>query len=206
MSRNLNLGIASVLALMALLCTASIGQAADFHFESSGHKTLTGTATGSFTTDAGGSKLTCKKMTWHKTIATGIIWDTILEETVTFSECTNFGVAVTVNSNECGLNVDSDGEVGISCPAGKAITYKATIGVSCEIQIGSQSGLKGVSFTNLGSGTAREVKQSLNLTGVAYTATGSLCSETGSRTNGKIAGEGVTKVTSGGVQSGMWLE
>jgi hypothetical protein len=208
MSRNpKRFVLACVLGLTALALTAPTGQAADFKFETAGHRTITGSATGNFTTTAGGNTLTCKKLTWHKTIETGIIWDTILEETLTYSECTNAGVATTVTTNGCSFNVDSDGEVGIQCPAGKAITYKSTVlGVSCEIQIGPQTGLKSVSFTNTGSGTGREVKQSLNLTGIAYTATGGLCSETGSKTNGKMTGEGVMKATSGGLPSGMWWE
>jgi len=209
MSRNLKrLGLAVVLSLTALACTASIGQAARFAFESGGHKTVKGSATGAFVTQAGGNKLSCKKMTWHQTISTGTIWDSILEETVTYSECTNFGVAVTVNTTGCALNVRAAGEVDISCLTGKTINYKATVlGASCEVQFGAQKGLKTVSFYNEGSGSTREIRQSLNLTGVAYTATGSLCSETGNKTNGTMTGEGLMTATTGeSTHVGVWVE
>jgi hypothetical protein len=72
----------------------------------------------------------------------------------------------------------------------------------CRITIGKQNGLGPVSYTNVGSGSTRTITMAANLTGMAYTASGTCLSGLkGTFYNGTYTGEWTVKsTTSSGVQ------
>jgi hypothetical protein len=86
------------------------------------------------------------------------------------------------------------GSADVSCPAGKAIEFVvSTAGVTkCTISIGSQTGLEGLTLTNVGKGDERSVDLAVNLSGVKYNQKeGSgigRCTTTGDFTNGTYTG------------------
>ncbi len=118
-----------------------------------------------------------------------------------YSGCTAFGFGATIASNGCqyvlhALNSGPPyvGTVDISCPAGKSIEIVAKLtGVTkCKALISTQSGLEGVTFTNVGAGSERGVQVNLNLAGIKYTqqvGTGAgACVSSGEFANGTLTG------------------
>lgn len=114
-----------------------------------------------------------------------------------FLQCTFVNLATELRPNGCGwalntLNAGPPyvGTMDVVCPAGKAWEIAVSSGgFSCTLSIPAQKGLEGVSYENTGSGSARAVTMSLNLTGVKYSQAGSkfLC-PTGEYTNGTYTG------------------
>jgi hypothetical protein len=107
----------------------------------------------------------------------------------TYSSCTAFGLAATVNMEGCGFKVNADtGALSIECPTGKVV--KITAG-TCEVQIGSQENLKTISYANSESSPAT-VSVEVHLTSVKYNKTkdGFLCplAGTGELANGAYDG------------------
>jgi hypothetical protein len=94
--------------------------------------------------------------------------------TPTYSGCTVFGFANTpIDLNSCQYRFKTvtkefgnfEGSFDIVCPVGKVIEITS---FGCTVTIGSQSGLKKVTYTNLGAGTTREITIDLNLAGIKY--------------------------------------
>lgn len=94
--------------------------------------------------------------------------------TPTFSGCTALGfLNIPIDTNGCfykftaWTKVDGnfEGSTDIVCPEGKVIEVTAP---GCTITFGAQTGLKTVTFTNLGAGTTRELTIDFALTGTKY--------------------------------------
>jgi hypothetical protein len=86
----------------------------------------------------------------------------------TYSGCTAFGLAATVNMEGCGFRANADtASLKIECPAGKVV--KITAG-TCEVQIGGQENLKTISYANSG-GSPATVNVEMHLTSIAYNKT-----------------------------------
>lgn len=132
-----------------------------------------------------------------------------LEVSPGYNECEAFGAAATIEPNGCGIVLhpgsrSSDeftGTFDISCPGGEKIVIT---GSTCEIQIGSQTGLGPVSYDVLTTGVD-EVEASYGMeaaSGFTYTkvADGASCplSGTGVRNDGTITG--ATKVRAGNIE------
>jgi hypothetical protein len=95
--------------------------------------------------------------------------------TPTYFGCENFlGAATSFSTNGCGYwynlaKGSTKGTTDIECPAGKSMEIK--VGSICTYTIGTQTGLGSVSFSNVGSGSTREIALSTNVTGLTSTRT-----------------------------------
>ncbi len=122
------------------------------------------------TTDLG--KVECAEVTYageQKVSPT-----TELLVTPTYSGCTAFGFANTpIHVNGCQFRFtvvtkesgNFEGAADIVCPAGKVVEITS---FGCTVTIGSQNGLKKVTYTNVGTRSTREITIDLNLTGIKY--------------------------------------
>lgn len=112
-----------------------------------------------------------------------------------FWPCSFLGLATTIASNGCEfklhvLNAGPPyvGTTDIVCPGGKGIQFAASSSGStvCTLTLLPQTGVGGVSFENTGTGSARAITVSFNLTTMKYSQEGSnpfLC-KPGEYTNG----------------------
>ncbi|HYJ22315.1 MAG TPA: hypothetical protein VEW07_09870 [Solirubrobacterales bacterium] len=117
---------------------------------------------------------------------------------MSYYQCTPpLGVMKAINPNGCEyvLHVANagppyQGSLDMSCPAGKSYELVMASGVNtCTIAIPSQTGLKGVNLTNVGSGSARGVQVAFEVTGMSYSLLGpKLLCQAGSYTNGTYTG------------------
>lgn len=146
----------------------------------------------------GPTKVNCKKGTLVGEVSAG-------SKTITahpaYSECTAFGfVGATVTTTGCDKDVlfgdtiaspdTYGGTVTYTCEAGKKIKISAG---TCEVEIGPQSGLNGVTIHNITNATPKkDITIDTHVTGLAYTVSkdGFLCplSGTGNFTDGVVNG------------------
>jgi hypothetical protein len=175
MSRNIKvLGLALVAMLAMSAVVASAASATAFNFKSETVPTqLTGkqhAGNDVFTTDAG--KVECTEATYLGEQTVSPVNN--VSVVPTYTGCTAFGFANTpIDVNGCSYKFTAitkeagnfEGAVDIICPAGKVIEVTA---FGCTVTIGSQTGLKKVTYTNVGAGTTREVTVDVNLTGIKY--------------------------------------
>lgn len=92
-----------------------------------------------------------------------------------YGGCTMWGVGATVTTEGCVFRYHLTGasspyavSTDIVCEPGKAIVMSAP-SLPCTVTIGSQSGLSGVSMTNV-AGTPSKLSMAINLTGMTFTA------------------------------------
>lgn len=137
----------------------------------------------------------------------------------TYTNCKAFGfISATVTSNECLYvttpteKVEADSyraHLSISCPAGKAIVVTSG---TCEMTIGSQSGLTTVDLVNDTSASPKkDITFRPTVKGLAYTVTkdGFACpfTGTGATTNGEITSSqpGTLTAFNSGNQTGIQI-
>jgi hypothetical protein len=134
------------------------------------------------------------------------------------SECSAFGaLSATVNMNGCqyrfnplsGGAGEFSGSLDIVCPEGKKIVIA---GNGCEIQIGSQNGLNGITFGNETQLTEPQLSVGFGVElAMTYVKTqdGVFCplNGTGTSNEGSIAGGATLKaLNSEGKFDGLWIE
>jgi hypothetical protein len=117
---------------------------------------------------------------------------------MSYFQCTPpIGSWKAINANGCEyvLHVANagppyQGSLDLVCPAGKSYELVMTSGAStCTIAIPPQTGLKGVSLTNVGSGSERGVQVAFEVTGMSYSLVGpKLLCLAGSYTDGTYTG------------------
>jgi hypothetical protein len=207
------------LALLAVLAFASVSvsaaSAAEFHSEIA-HTALSGTQVGEdvFTTNAGTVK--CKKASYTGTSSAV----TTPHQTVapSYSECTAFGfVNATIDPNGCtytfaavaGTPSPITGTVQIVCTGEKK--YIEVTAFNCDVKVGPQGPLKGITYTNAGAGKTRDVTVDVSLTGLHYEQSGTSfpgCSGgAGTFTNGTYTGQATVKgANTAGEQVGIWVD
>lgn len=205
MTRNLKVFGLALMAMFALTAVAaSAAQAIEFHSEIENTTVTAKTEAGSNSVfDAAGASISCTSGTFTgsqvaKTSAT-------LTVTPAYSGCTFLGVLnVPVKVNNCQYTFSANGEVAVTGGSCTAITFEAA---GCKVEVKAQSGLKEVTYTNLKTGTEREVTVTPHVTGIKYTATG-LCPKIGTFSDGNYtSGNAVAKgENSKGVQVGVWVE
>jgi len=211
-------GLLAVAALALTAVAASAAQAApEFHVESASSATpatITGEQVGTqkFTTNAG--TVECSTATFKG--STTVTTTTTQSLLPSYSGCKAFGFltsTVTPNGCEYKFHLTAGGvspypaTVDVVCPSGKVIEV-TTAFTSCKITVGSQNGLSGVSITNEGSKTTRDLKVSLEVTGVTYTQTGANCAGgEGTFSNGVLHGAATVKadVGSTSTQQGLFV-
>ncbi|MBA3866100.1 MAG: hypothetical protein H0X42_07115 [Solirubrobacterales bacterium] len=219
MTRNLKvlgLALAAMFALTAVAASAAQAVTPEYHCtstsancfaESSASPELTGNGkiNGSndhvFNVNGGNVKCTGTTGVTDGAVLKGTAAKTSTSVTLTptYAGCKAFGVKATVNPEGCTytLTLVTGGispypiTTDIKCPAGKKITVTPT-GLSCTITVGEQTGLKGITATNVGT-EPTHIEANINITGangkIAYTKTGTECPEgPGSGTNGTYTG------------------
>jgi hypothetical protein len=157
----------------------------------------------------------CKTATFKGELASA---STSLTVSPAVSECSAFGaLSATVNMNGCqyrfnplsGGAGEFSGSLDILCPEGKKIVIS---GNGCEIQIGSQNGLNGITFGNETQLTEPQLSVGFGVeTKMTYSKTqdGIFCplSGTGTVNDGSIAGGATFKAgNSEGKFDGLWIE
>lgn len=216
MTRNLKalgLALAAVFAMSAIVSSSASASTA-FHFTGPAGVTSVKAAqvgTDVFTTDSG--KVSCL----HATYAGSVTGPTAasIKVTPTYSEChiiVLFTFSVTIHTNGCEYVFKPvtktaggvyEGTVDIECPVGKQIVVTAP---GCQITVGSQTGLKTVTFKEVGAGATTEVEVNANLTGIDYVEdnTGGFCENNGkTTTNGTYVGKALSTGTQSNVHVGI---
>lgn len=224
--RNLKTLAVSMAAVLAMSLVAASGASAGEYHSEVESTTLSGSQIGTdvFTTNAGTVK--CNEATYTGS-QTG---KTSSEVTInpTYSECTAFGFAgATVEVNMCHYVYNGGVEhlfsptrikaatLKIVCNTteGKEITVVAKLaGVTkCTVHIPPQEGLQETTFDNEGAGSSRDIRATVNVTGIKYSQTAGTgigaCKTENNLTNGTYVGEATIKgFDSGGTQKGIWAE
>lgn len=221
--RHIVLGAMATLAISAMI--ASTASADEFHAESA-PVTLTGAQekhleggverNDRFTTDGGVTE--CTTITYRGTQVASTA--TTMTLTPTYSGCAFAGLSSVIDMNECDylfhLNAGlTTGTTDIVCPSGREITK--TVGpaatLRCITHIPPQQGIGGVTYTNLGAGSTREITIAMNLANIHYSQTAGsgagACATADNTTNGTYIG--ALKVTgetdpSGAAHIGIWVE
>jgi hypothetical protein len=208
MIRNLKaLGLA-LMAIFALTAVASsAAQAIEFHSEIENTTVTASTEAGSNSVfDAAGASISCASATFTGSQAAKT--SPTLTVTPAYSNCTFLGVVgVPVNMNGCQYTFNANGEVAITGASCTAITFEAA---TCKVEVGktNNQNLKEVTYTNLNSGTTREVTVTPHVIGITYTSSGLGCPKAGTFSDGNYtSGNAVAKgENSKGVQVGVWVE
>ncbi|HEX2097323.1 MAG TPA: hypothetical protein VHF50_08150 [Solirubrobacterales bacterium] len=207
------LGLALVAALAMSVTAASSASATNFKFHSEGTSTvLTGSQHAQndvFTTDGG--TVSCSNATYSGTQSGATVES--VEVTPTYSGCTAFGfINVPIHVNGCKYKFGTSttnyqGAVHVVCGS-KPIEITAP---GCTVTVGTQTPDGNATYTNVGSGTTREVTVDVNLSGIDYTEhdtfEGGCEGPTGTlKTNGTYKGAAlVTGETSKKAHLGIWV-
>lgn len=200
--KALGMAFAAVLVVGAFSAASA---SAEFHSEVD-HTTITAsqptTVDDVFTVKAGTVK--CKSATYTGTSTTKTSED--ITVTPAYAECTAFGfvsTAIDVNGCTYTFTTTETQQLHILCPEGKAITVTA---FNCWVHVGAQTA-SGITYTNEGSGSARDVTVDASITGMTYTQTSKSfpgCSN-GTFTDGKYVGGATVKGTdTNGNPVGIW--
>jgi hypothetical protein len=207
--KNLGLVLVTVFAMSAVVAPAASATAFTSP-EASGGTTrtvLTGSQEGSdvYTTDGG--TVACTTINYvGEALGTSA---TELEVVPTYSGCTAFGfVNVPIDVNGCKFKFTSVGETHIECPSGKAIEWTTP---GCTITYGTQTptGPNTIEYTDIGSGTTRELTIDGTLRGIHYIEDNKgafpACSNPGvTKSNGTYSGHvKITGETTGTVHTGI---
>jgi len=203
MKRIRLLGLALV-AVFAMSAVAASGASAFTTFEAETYPVkIKGTQTNTQEFAVNSGSIQCKKATFEGS-ASGA--SATLKVKPKYEECTFAALgAATVEMNGCEYNLHAAGTVDVECETGKKIVVKAA---TCEVKVGSQSGLGGISYLIKGSGKTREVEVSSEVKTIAYEESSGLgCLTPGAHTNGVYKGKVLGKGTNGeGVQEGIFLK
>jgi len=176
MTRNLKalgLALVAVFAMSAVMASAASAESA-FKFKSEGTPTkLTGkqhAGNDVFTTHTG--TVSCNEAKYSgEQVGTEVSEVTV---TPVYSECKAFGLFnVPVTTNGCVYTFKTGtktgatyaGSVSIVCPEGKVIEVEAP---GCTVTVGSQANVGGITFTNIGTTTTREVTLDVNINTLKY--------------------------------------
>lgn len=200
--KALGLALAAVMAMSAVVVSAT-ASADEFTSEVS-PKFMEGNQAGFgdvLTTTAGTVK--CKQITYLSgaistpTTTLNVIPIFPLKALDGSQNCTGFGFPLEILTNSCTykftIGGSTSGGLDIVCPEGKEITMIATSGLTtkCVLHIPAQNIASGVTYSNVGSGTTREINIAMNISGaISYSHT---------------PGEGVGKCTFGSSGTGSYV-
>lgn len=198
-------------ALLGSAATASAAAAADFISEGSS-TLLTGTQEGVDVFTTTGGTVECEEVTYAGSLTSSPA--TTVKVTPTYSGCVAFGFAsASINTNGCELEFHNEGTVDItSCESASGIIVTAALfgTQKCKVTVPPQSGINGIAYTNIGSGSTREITIDVKSTNIKYiehggTGFGACASST---EQSKGAYEGTTRLTGeegGGQHRGIWF-
>ncbi len=221
MIRNFQFAVVALVALASSAFAASVASADEFKSESA-PVTLTGKQgepIDTFSTHAGNVK--CTSATYKGTQSSTST--TTIQVAPTYSGCTFVGLNSTITTNGCEYLFHvpatagvTTGTVDIVCPGTNEITVTAptpALGkAKCIVHVPPQTGLGTVTYSNIGSGTTREVKVAVSLSGIKYSQTAGVaesgnCGTQDSTTTGTyVGGATVTgEVEEGSTHIGLFL-
>lgn len=173
----------------------------------------TGAAKHVLTADA--ATISCNDVHFTKELTSTPVGQVIFEPV--FGECTTPKKNVVVDVNNCDMRLQPsaiegenyEGRVSVVCPSGKRLEF--TIEGSCNVALGNQTEAGTATYTNIGSGSKREIKLDLNLSGLTYEEH-NLAPENGcvattkQKTNGTYTGEElITGETKAATQIGFFV-
>jgi hypothetical protein len=201
MKRNFKVFMLAAVAVFAFAAVSSAAASAANFTTAKAPATLTATqkANQVFVTESG--TVTCKKVTGTGSMS-AVSQATVSTTKIAYSECstkTIFGnIAVTVDftTNNCNytFHAGPPGTADITCNAGtKGVIIS---GPGCEVTVPAQSGLSSLTYTN----TSPAIIIEPAVKNITSTGTGSLCTKTGTFTNGSYSGN-VEVVGNNGVVS-----
>jgi hypothetical protein len=197
MKRKLKVVMLAAMAVAAFgVFNAAGAQAAQFHCSKEPCTATTkpdGTAKNSHhvfivTQGIASAATTCSRLKGEST-GNPMVSETMTLENIVYEECNVAGAPSTVKMNGCDYRFHSNGEVDVICPEGKTIDIEV-LATGCKFSIGSQNGLKTVSYATIGTAPNREVTVSTNVTNVVGSANG-LCAAVGIA-SGNITGDYTT--------------
>jgi hypothetical protein len=217
--RNIKILGLMLAAMFAMSAVAATTASADEFTAETYPVTLTGSnepeSSDVFTTTAG--PVTCKKA---KYVGTTTGPSTSITIAPSYEECTGFGFPAVVTVNGCHYvfnivgGTSTNGDVDLVCPAGNQMTVVAAVAgtTKCIVHVSSQSDITGtLNYTQIGSGTTREVTVDDGISGIDYTHTEGTgigkCTPGGSATNGTLTAKGVVtgEVDPSGSHIGVFL-
>lgn len=198
---------AMAIAIVSVVSAAAASAAPLFHAESEPVTFSGSSPDNTFVTDAG--EVACESASFSGTNSTKT--STTATLTPIYGGCKAFGfIGATVSPNGCSYvfhlvegSSPPTATVDIECPSEKEITITAS---SCVVHVPPQTGLSHVVFANEGTKATRDLKASVTVSGIHYTAT-SGCFNAGTKANGVYSGTVTIKgFNSGGAQQGIWVE
>lgn len=223
MKRIRNVGLAA-LAVMSLAATIGVGSAsaASIISESSVSTTITGTGTGTNSFGLGRGTIACSPVSalgvQNSKASQALQASTaaVAQGPLSCSEYPYFSSA-TLQPNGCTFTYRPGAEVSKGKFSGTLDLGPATCSIiiqvpegggwpACQVTIAAKSGLT-ATYENIGTGTGRTVRVSLNAANLKYTRSGSVCG-TQSGENGTWSGSWELKGSNPntGVQIGIYLE
>jgi len=178
MTRKLKvLGLALVAVCAMSAVVAASASAVEFKSTKGTTVTLTGAQhNGEHKFTVGFGTVNCTKAKFHSELTTPNSVATVTAEygKPAGGECVFAGIPAEVHMNECDFTLFANGNAAVDCPAGKEITVTAVqAGVTkCVVHVPAQTGLTGVTYTNVGAGETEEVTMHLDITGqIKYSQT-----------------------------------
>jgi hypothetical protein len=221
-SKALGLAILSVLAMSVV--AASAAQASEFHSE---EETVVyeGTQVVQHVFKIWDSEtkntvvVTCKVATFTGTNKSATKTTSTATLSANYQNCKLAGLAADVNMGSCSYlfhtaAAANTATVDVVCTTGSIIKVTSTV-TNCVVEVGPQTGLQHVTFTETGAGSGRDIDATIAVggasgTGVAYTENGSECPHPGNGTGGEYSGTATIKGFkdeggSPGPQQGIWV-
>lgn len=193
MLRRLGVSIVVIVAVLAMAAPAVASKAfmaGEYTAEVSGQQS----GEHVFTAEAG-ITVKCKAATLKGELTED---RTEVELAPAYGECTASGIAATVVTQGCKYRLDANAnDIDVVCESGKKITV---IAGTCELQIGSQNGLKSIEYANSAT-LPSTITGTAGVTKIKYTKTkdGFLCpfNGTGEKEDGSLTGKTVAKALKG---------
>jgi hypothetical protein len=130
-----------------------------------------------------------------------------------FSGCKVFGANGSFVTTGCNFRVrpqrGGSGSLSLRCTEGHEMRFSYPPGLVCEVRFPSQGNLPGISWTNAGSGSTRDVNTGVNLKTLVYTEVGANCSTPGTHAGSLSGGlllRGYEDIAGWpGAQQGIWV-
>lgn len=197
-------GLGLLLAL-ALASIAAAGPASAAEIRADEYPTsVSGVQTSQQVFKLAKANLTCDKLTTSGSLSGP---SSSLNVTPAYSSCKLAGTAALISVKSCGLVMGVSGSFAINCTTGGDFIEAKT--ALCKLTIPAQSGLSGVSHSNvpLKSSGNRRINTNLNVSGLEYTETGVACPSAGTHKDGTYTGSTQTLASNSGAEHyvGLYL-
>ena len=130
-------------------------------------------------------------------------------EGLKYSGCTFLGVATSVATGTCDRYVVfQSGKFSFNGVCTEPIRWEVKVaGGSCKVEMGRQIELSEVKYSTIESGGFKEITMAMNLSKIAYTATGSGCPKAGAFVDGTYTANVIfTGADSEGKMTSIWWE